>query len=277
MPRQFVFPLTTGRSGTVFLTELLRLNWRDAEVHHERLGFTQLGIETPDASHFTFFNSVGNVDHVQKFWRQKLDRLSVSDGTRYAEVSHFLFKAGLVENIAPLCDVGEVHLVILTRDPFKILWSYVNRFEFANFGYTWLFALDPRYPNVMVNSKPFMEHGVAGNAFWYVHEVFARAEYYALLAQDIPNLHIHRIDLSELTTPAGAARLLGGLGQPTSVDQVRMPPRQNETKQIHFDSKMESYCKRLVAGTPLQSESIAQRYFSKGKRLANGARRKSPR
>lgn len=271
MPRKFLFPLTTGRSGTVFLNELLKLNWEGAEVHHERLGYLQLGVNTPDASHFTFFNSVGNVEHVQKFWKQKWERLIASDVERYAEVSHFLFKAGMVENIEALAEAGEVHLVILTRDPFKIQWSYVNRFEFSNHGYTWLFALDPRYPNTIVQSKPFMEHGVAGNALWYVHEVFARAEYYARLTADMPNVHIHRIDLSELTTPEGAARLLTEIGQPTDAEKVKIPPKQNETKQTHFGEKMENYCKRLAAGAPLQSEEIAKRYYERGKRLGDGA------
>lgn len=274
MARKFLFPLTTGRSGTVFLNELLKLNWHGAEVHHERIGFTQIGIETPDASHFTHFNSVGNVPHVRAFWRQKFDRLIAANTGDYAEVSHFLFKAGLVENIAPLTEAGEVHLVILTRDPFKILWSYVNRFEFANFGYTWLFALDPRYPNTIVNSAPFMKHGVAGNAFWYVHEVFARAEYYARLTADMPNVHIHRIDLSELTTPEGAARFLTGIGQDTAPGDIIMPPRQNATKQTHFGDDMEAFCKKLAKGTPLRSNEMADAYFDAGRRLSKGAVRK---
>lgn len=273
MPRKFLFPLTTGRSGTVFLTELLRLNWQGAEVHHERLGYTQIGVENPDASHFTFFNSVGNTPNVQGFWKQKFDRLLASGVQNYAEVSHFLFKAGLVENIAPLAEAGEVHLVILTRDPFKIQWSYVNRFEFSNYGYTWMFALDPRYPNVMVKSAPFSEHGVAGNALWYVHEVFARAEYYALLTADMPNVHIHRIDLSELTKPEGAARLLQAIGQDIAPEEVQMPPRQNASKQTYFDADMERFCKRLATGTPLKSAEIASRYFDAGRRLGAGVRR----
>lgn len=272
MPRQFVFPLTTGRSGTAFLTDLLRLNWSGAEVHHERTGFTTLGIDSPDASHFTFFNSVGNVEHVQAFWRQKLGRLADSPAACYAEISHFLFKAGLVENLASLTKAGKVHLVILTRDPFRILWSYVNRFEFTNFGYTWLFALDPRYPNTIIKSEPFMAHGVAGNALWYIHEAFARAEYYALLTADMPNVHIHRADLDELTTPEGAARLLTDLGQPATAKDIKMPPRRNATKQTLFDDNMKSFCQRLAKGTPLTSAEIAARYFGSGRRLAQGAR-----
>lgn len=274
MPKRYIFPITTGRSGTVFLTELLKLNWPEAETHHERLGFQTLGLDSPDASHYTLFNSVGNVDRVKAYWDIKMARLRASKAETYAEISHFLFKAGLVENMAPLLEDGEVHLVLLTRDPFKIQWSYVNRFEFSNFGYTWLFALDPRYPNVMVKAAPFMEHGMAGNALWYVHEVFARQEYYARLVADMPGVHVHRVDLSEITKPAGAAKLLTALGHATTTDTLKMPPKQNASKQTHFGADMENFCKRLVAGAPLKSEEIAHRYFDAGRRLANGAPRR---
>ncbi|MGH1368093.1 MAG: hypothetical protein ACRBCL_05705 [Maritimibacter sp.] len=274
MPKKFIFPITTGRSGTVFLTELMKLNAPEAETHHERVGFQTLGLDTPDASHFTLFNSVGNVQRVQDYWKMKCDRVLASKAETYAEISHFLFKAGLIENIAPLAEAGDVQLVLLTRDPFKIQWSYVNRFEFSNFGYTWLFALDPRYPNVMVKSAPFMEHGVAGAALWYVHEVFARQEYYARLVADMPNVHIHRVDLSEITTPEGAAKLLTALGETTTTDTLKMPPRQNATKQMHFGEDMKNHCKRLAAGAPLKSREISDRYFDSGRRLAQGAKRK---
>lgn len=272
--RKFVFPITTGRSGSVYLTELLRLNWTDAEVHHERLSYTGLGLDSPDASHFTLFNSVGNVDRVKDFWKIKTERLLASPSQRYAEISHFLFKAGLVENIAPLTEEGEVHLVLLTRDVGKIHWSYVNRFEFSNFGYTWLFALDPRYPNVLVKSAPFSEHGMAGNALWYVHEVFTRMEYYALLMEGDPRVRIHRVDLSEIIKPEGAARLLSALGQEVTAETVKIPPRQNESKQTFFGDDMKRHCDRLVAGAPLRAKEIAWRYVEAGRRLAQGVRKR---
>jgi len=35
---RFVFTVTTGRSGTLWLAELLRRNLEDAVVFHERVG-----------------------------------------------------------------------------------------------------------------------------------------------------------------------------------------------------------------------------------------------
>lgn len=272
--RQFVFPITTGRSGTVFLTELLRMNRPDAEVHHERLGFTRLGVDTPDASHFTFFNSVGNVPHVQAFWQRKLGRILENGKPAYAEISHFLVKAGLIENIAPLLDAGRVDLVVLTRDPAKILWSLTNRFEFANPGFTWLFYLDARYPNVILNSAPFAKHGAPGKALWYIHEMLARAAYYEQLAAEEPRLRIHRVDLSEITRQAGAARLLKALGWTNAAQTVRMPPRKNETKTWHFGEDMRRNCQRLAESARADHATLAAQYIASGRRLADGARAK---
>ncbi|HET9764809.1 MAG TPA: hypothetical protein VFR50_14905 [Casimicrobiaceae bacterium] len=65
--KQFVFTLTTGRSGTQYLAELLRQNLPDAECYHEICGWDRFGVDTPDLSHMTLFNSQGNVESVQAF------------------------------------------------------------------------------------------------------------------------------------------------------------------------------------------------------------------
>ena len=241
--RRFIFPITTGRSGTVYLAELLRRNLTDAEVHHERLGFLDLGVETPDASHFTRFNTLGNAPEVRAFWRRKLERLRGGAPGRpppatYVEISHPLIKAGLAENIAPLAEAGTVHFIILKRDVEAILWSLVNRFDFANLGFTWLFYLDPRYPNVLLDPAPFRRHGMAGCALWYIHEMFTRAEYYRLLLGGHPNLRFHDLDLAELQSPEGAARLLADLGASRAPEEVRAPGRRNESRAWHFGEDM---------------------------------------
>ncbi len=150
--KQFIYTITTGRSGTTYLTELLKRNIADAEVYHERSSYTRLGIDSPDASHFTLFNSVGNVAQVRAFWQQKFERDAAGPSSCYAELSHPLSKAGLIENLDLLEGRGVVHLILLKRDILEILWSFVNRFDFENNAFTWLFTLDPFYPNVIVRS-----------------------------------------------------------------------------------------------------------------------------
>ena len=41
--KHYVFTITTGRSGTNFLAELLASNLNDAEVHHEQLNYQDWG------------------------------------------------------------------------------------------------------------------------------------------------------------------------------------------------------------------------------------------
>ena len=74
MADRFVFTITTGRSGSAYLADLLGSNLQDATVFHERTGWLNFGVVTPDLSDFTVFNSIGNVEKVQAFWRRKLER-----------------------------------------------------------------------------------------------------------------------------------------------------------------------------------------------------------
>lgn len=119
--RNFIFAVSTGRSGTAYLAKLLDANLPAAEIHHERTGYQSFGVDTPDASHFTLFNPLGNVPKVQAFWKQKLGRIARTQKRFYGEASHFNAKAGLLENFHLLADHGRTHIVFLDRDPFKIL------------------------------------------------------------------------------------------------------------------------------------------------------------
>src|ERR1700745_4297658 len=93
--QQFVFTMTTGRSGTRYLADLLAQNLPDAECRHEFSGWGHFGVDTPDLSHMTLFNSEGNVEKVQAFWRAKLRRIAATPKPFYVETSHVLMKAGL--------------------------------------------------------------------------------------------------------------------------------------------------------------------------------------
>ena len=69
MAKRLLYSISTGRCGTMFLANLIRANLRQdaAVVHHERTGFLNFGVHTPDLSHLTTFNTVGNVAHVREF------------------------------------------------------------------------------------------------------------------------------------------------------------------------------------------------------------------
>lgn len=245
--RHFIFTLTAGRTGTAFLADFLRANMNDAEVHHERFGFDLFGVETPDLSHFTLFNSQGNVPKVQEFWKQKLRRILDVGAACYAETSHVLMKAGLVENIEPLLDAGTVHLVNLTRDIVDTIASYRRRMDFVNRGNMWLWYLDPGYPRTIVDFQAFESMGWEGICYWYICEVRTRAEYYRLLLEDEARVCVHDVQLEQLNRVEGASALLSALGQVRPTEDITIPPPANESP-------------RVVKGLHEYRESVAQKF-----------------
>lgn len=269
IPKQFIFPITTGRSGTVYLYQLLKNNTKDAAVFHERLGFQSFGVHTPDASHYMLFNSVGNVQPIQDFWQRKFDLDLQLDGSFYIEISHLLVKAGLIENIDLLLNQGhEVHFIILKRDYFKILWSFVNRFDFFNSGFTWLFTLDHRYPNVILSAQALAKHGMVGRALWYIFEMFTRAEYYRLLLSQTSGIHFHDYDLEEIIEMPGASALLDSLQVPLKTSDISLPGKVNDAKQDFFGEDLKEQARQLLQNTAFNPKALAQEFIDSGRRLA---------
>lgn len=261
--RRYVFPLTTGRSGTAFLARLFKENLNDAEVHHERTGYQAFGRETPDASHFTLYNSRGNTREVQDFWRLKAASCRYGPGASYVEVSHFLARAGLLDNLDAFGDGADVHIVHLTRDMADTAWSFANRFDFANTGFTWLFYLDPRYPKNLVSPKPFAKYGVLGSCVWYVHEMRARAAYYEKRYGKRKNLTFHEIDLKELATEDGARRLLSAIDPEGDYAKIKMPAKANVTKHFPLPQKARDKIEAIVKNIKIDYAAIAAKAAKK--------------
>src|SRR6266496_972386 len=167
----FVFTMTTGRSGTLYLAQVLQQNLPDAECYHEIVGWDRFGVDTPDVSHMTLFNAQGNVEKVQAFWRAKLARTAATPKRFYVETSHLLMKAGLIDNIAPLTAKGTVHLIALERDIFSTILSFRRRLDFVNKGNWWMWYLDPDYPRNLVPSRELADVGINGLCLWYILEI----------------------------------------------------------------------------------------------------------
>lgn len=270
MADRFVFTITTGRSGTSYLAELLARNVPDSRVWHERTSFGSFGIDTPDLSHFTLFNSVGNVSRVQGFWRRKFARDRKTDRSVHGEASHLLAKAGLLENIGMLTNNGAtVDIVILKRDVADTVWSFYNRFDFVNNGLAWAFYLDAAYPNVIVNSAPFVGYGAAGRALWYVVEMRVRAAYYRQLLADTPGLRFHVTDLPSIAHARGAGELLEAMDLAPDAAVVCPRPR-NESGAPFFGEDEREKLDKLCARFAFDEEDLAATYIRLGKRLSEG-------
>lgn len=271
MADRFVFTVTTGRSGTVWLADLLRRNLRDAAVFHERVGWNCFGVVTPDLSDFTTFNNAGNTPKVRDFWRRKFALDRAGPRRVHAEASHLLAKAGLLENLDLLTEGGAtIEVILLRRDVLATVWSFHNRFDFVNNGLAWAFYLDAAWPNVIVDGRPFREFHAPGRALWYVIEMRARAAYYRQLMEGTPGIRFHAADLERLVEPAGAEALLRAMGfaQSPSVD---CPPPRNEGGASFFGEEDRANLARLVARFAFDEEDLARRFIASGRRLAHGA------
>lgn len=267
MARRFIYTITTGRSGTMFLSKLLELNLADAEVHHERANWLGLGVHSPDASHFTRYNSIGVTPEITAFWKRKLTLDAASPKSIYAEASHLLSKAGLIEHLHLLPEDSQIDLVIWRRPEEKIAWSYFNRMEFSNFGYTWLFSLDPRYPNTIINGRTYLQAGAAGGALWYVREMFARAEYYRRLVSDLPNVTVYDLSLESVVQSEAPGDLERLLGIPAA--STNLPGKENEAKVQNLSDAHRDMLFKLAQNNPVDTTAVGAEFYRSGRRLAS--------
>ncbi|MEM8685693.1 MAG: tetratricopeptide repeat protein [Pseudomonadota bacterium] len=225
---QCIFTIAPGRSGTAYTAELLQRNVPHAEVYHERMGPGQFGLHSPDISHMMRFNTEGNAEDIHQFWRRKVALIGAGAAPVYAEISHLLAKAGLMENIGLLCRTTRVDVVLLRRGITKTVQSFIARGDFINTGLAWAFLLDWNYPKRVINPEPFKPHGMVGRAYWYVAEMYARGEFYRQRLSGIANLNFHVAELEEISAPQGAELLLAALGLPAPEGGLRTPEVQNK-------------------------------------------------
>lgn len=276
MVKKFVFTITTGRSGTCFLSHLFMRNVRQADVFHERINFDSFGLHTPEISHLMLFNTVGNVSRVREFWEQKFARDQLLPQLCYMETSQMLAKAGLLENLDILESGGHtVHVLILRRNTFDIFWSLVDRGDFRHLGgHTWLHWLDPRYHNRILSPEPFMKENAGwGSAAWYVSEVFVRAEYYRLLLADRPQVYVHDVHLEEIVRSQGARELLSALGMLSSAEQIDLPPKVNARQEDDLPSTDKARAREFFKRHALDTgacQALARQYYESGARLGTG-------
>ena len=268
MSRQFIFTVTTGRSGTQFLSKLLAENLGDAQVHHEQRAYGDWGVNCPDVSHLTTFNLAGNTGYIRSFWQQKLERIAATPAPYFAETSHTLAKAGLIENLGLLESAGPVHLIYLKRDIADTAISLTQRADFCTKGHMWLWYLAPNYANLMMDPRPLIEFGQIGLAVWYVIEMRARAEYYRLLATDRESIRFHEFDMERMTQRDGAATLLTAIGVDIAPGQVQLPGKTNaNTAGTNLEEAEQEYIRKLVADCTFDVTEVARTWHRQGREL----------
>lgn len=269
MARTLVYTISTGRSGTAFLAEFLRANLPGATVHHERTAFTDLGRITPEASHFMAFNNAGNVPGLQRFWKRRLKADAADPADIFVETSHFNARGGLLENLGARPEGTRAVVIAQSRDILPTVWSLHNRCDFRNNGFTWLFALDPRWRNVIVQSKVFRQWGMAGSALWYVIEMQTRAAYYRRLLADMPGVQFVDVDLSELKEGAGGGERVLHAILDAPAEQITWPGAKNEGRDIMFPETDREKIGKIIERLDFDADALAENYFASGRRLAS--------
>ncbi|MBF0438469.1 MAG: tetratricopeptide repeat protein [Magnetococcales bacterium] len=260
--KHLIFTMTPGRSGTAFLSDLLTANLPPfAEVHHEIIGFDAFGVETPDLSHLTQFNSLGNVPHVREFWKQKFKRILAKPAPIYAETSHILMKAGLVENLDLLAGEADVSLILLRRPMLEVVASSHSRGDFLDRSNLWMWYLDPNYPKNKINAIPFRQLGVNGIRLWYLYEIETRSVYYRLLLANRAGVKVVETHLHDLNQPELARQFFAELAQPVELVHPIIPPPSNVGKE---QKPLENLAdlKRFIHETPFDPVMIARKAIS---------------
>lgn len=198
MAKRLVYSISDGNSGSVALQRFLESNMPGTEVHANRAGWLDLGVNCPDASHLTRFNTLGNLPEIRAFWKRKFAADLATPGDVLVDLTHLHAKAGMIENLDLIPADVEVVLIHQYHDVLATVWSLHNRCDYRNTGFTWLFGLDPNYRNVCVPSGQFAANGMAGLALWYVVEMRVRAVYYRHLTTEMPNVHFQHVTLADL-------------------------------------------------------------------------------
>jgi hypothetical protein len=263
--RKFLFTITPGHTGTTWLAQVLSAHLPDSRVFHEILGYDRFGVDTPDLSHMTLFNSQGNVAKVRDFWRQKAARIIAEPSTWYGETSHLLAKCGLLENIELFTDVGEVYVLCLERELADLVKSMRQRHDMINKGNQWLWHLDPDYPRKLVARGFFEPHGVDGTRLWYACEMRARAAYYRQLLEQHPRVHFISRSIEALVDPGALQALLQGLGVDLPAGKIAVPARSNVSRREQSASG--GQIDAVIRDMTFDPEQIAANYLAKGYRL----------
>ncbi|MEM9062566.1 MAG: hypothetical protein AAGD13_19070 [Pseudomonadota bacterium] len=296
MAKTLVYTVTNGTAGTGYLRRFLEGNLRDAEIHGDRAGWLDLGVNCPDASHLTRFNTMGNLPEIRSFWRRKLKADMASSQEILVDLTHLHAKAGLVENLDLVPEDVQIVLIHLRHNIRETVWTIHNRCDFRNSGFTWVFALDPNYRNVMVPSGQFAEQGMAGLALWYVVEMRVRAAFYKRLTAEMPNVTYSEIWLAELVNRLPAAtQVLETIGGERP-DDVK-PAEREETQPIRpggqeiqkgsaaekttgpkakpagnmFGQDVRDNISKMVDRFKWDAEELAEGFFSSGRRLGDPA------
>ena len=126
MAKNVVFTLTSGRSGTLYLSALLRQNSKNCTVIHE----SYLHLNNPNMFGLPIYDHFAqNLEEIRKLVKQKNAAIQKYPLPIYIETSHSFLKS--YWDIAPEF-FPQMKLVHLIRNPVEVAKSEANRETFIN-------------------------------------------------------------------------------------------------------------------------------------------------
>jgi len=196
--KRLIFTVSSGRCGTLYLTELLKAVPGVASFHE------------PGPDYSSYLRRVQMDPLVAySFWQHmKIPAIAAHPEAIYAETSH-LFCKGFLE---PALRMGlRPALVFLRRNPRQVAWSFFLRNAIPGRTTNGIqHLLDPRDLNV----TPMIGWEKASNyqlCFWYALEMERRYLHYAAMAKEF-GLATFDATSDELNDYGCFVRLLGALG-----------------------------------------------------------------
>jgi hypothetical protein len=198
--KRLIFTITSGRSGTGYLAEVLR-DVPDVQSYHE-----------PEPRFSDVMRSVQKDKTIAvKFWiNKKLPQIAKETAPIYIETSH-LFCKGFIE---PLLDMDIIpDLIILSRPERDVAKSMLRLDTIPGRTEKGLkYYLSPEDPGVLPlpNWQSLHDYQLC---YWYCLEIKRRSEYYENILHE-NNAHITKIAVNEISSFKGFKRLLKELYLP---------------------------------------------------------------
>jgi len=196
--KRLIFTVTSGRSGTHFLTRLLYY-LPGIDVYHE---------EMTHSYHTVLRQTQTDPTIGRRFLEEKkLPFIEACNKPIFAETSHLICK-GFLEHFLDLGLIPD--LVLLTRDRRKIATSLfrLNTIPARN-EKALQFYLTPEDPGVVTNQdwKDWTDYQLC---YWYVMEIERRQRMYGDRIRSLGG-RVHACDLTEITLAQGYRELIRAL------------------------------------------------------------------
>lgn len=198
--KRLIFTISTGRSGTGYLSKMLNYLPGVHSTHEPE----------PKFSHY-MREIQHNAKLAREFWlREKMPAISASGDSIYIETSHLVCK-GFLE---PLLELGITPNVIILRRPFREVASSLYTLDTipARSENGQKFLLSPEDPGVLSlpNWQKFNDYQLC---YWYCLEIERRAVIYKNMLTHL-GARVVETNLDEITTPYGFHSLCQTLNLP---------------------------------------------------------------